>query len=412
MPKRLKSNPKYYKHKASGQAVVTIDGQDHYLGPWKSRASRDAYDRLISEYLANGRRLRPRPDDFTVGEVIEQFWEYAQGYYRRPDGTHTQEIGLFKNALDPLNQIYGQTLACDFGPKKLETVRNAMIAKGWSRGTINKAVNRVRAMFKWAVAQELIPASNLEALKALKGLSAGRTNARETSPIQPVPDAFVDATLPFLSPTVRAMVQLQRLTGARPGEICKMRIVEIDCSQSEWEYTPASHKNSHRGQRLSIFIGSKGQEILRPFLRFNGYCFSPRQAERERRQAMHNNRKTPLRYGNRPGTNVKRKPKCAPGECYTVDSYRAAIKRACELAFQPAPPLRKMEGESVKAWKRRLTPEQSVELKRWNVEHAWHPHQLRHTRASQIRRQFGLEGAQVALNHASLEATQLYAERN
>ena len=101
-----------------------------------------------------------------------------------------------------------------------------------------------------------------------------------------------------------------------------------------------------------------------------------------------------------------------PGECYTVDSYRAAIKRACELAFQPAPPLRKMEGESVKAWKRRLTPEQSVELKRWNVEHAWHPHQLRHTRASQIRRQFGLEGAQVALNHASLEATQLYAERN
>jgi integrase len=336
MPKRLKSNPKYYKHKASGQAVVSIDGQDFYLGPWKSRASRDAYDRLIGEYLANGRRLRPRPDDLTVGEVIERFWEYAQAYYRRPDGTRTQEVGLFKNALDPLNRLYGPTPAFDFGPKKLEAVRNAMVEKDWSRGTINKAVNRVRAMFNWAVAQELIPASNLAALKALKGLCAGRTNARETAPVQPVSDAVVDATLPFLSPTVRAMVQLQRLTGARPGEICKMRTVEIDCSESEWKYTPASHKNSHRGQQLTIFIGSKGQEILRPFLRFNGFCFSPRQSERDRREAMRSNRKTPLHYGNGPGTNVKRKPKCAPGECYTKRRWRPLNQRYARERLRPA----------------------------------------------------------------------------
>ena len=47
--------PKYRKHKGSGQAIVTIGGRDHYLGPWKSKASRIEYDRLIGEWLAAGR---------------------------------------------------------------------------------------------------------------------------------------------------------------------------------------------------------------------------------------------------------------------------------------------------------------------------------------------------------------------
>ena len=46
MPKLTKSLPNPRKH-ASGQAVVTIGGHDHYLGPWDSKASKVAYDRLI-----------------------------------------------------------------------------------------------------------------------------------------------------------------------------------------------------------------------------------------------------------------------------------------------------------------------------------------------------------------------------
>jgi len=47
--------PKYRRHKPSGQAVVTLSGKDHYLGPWKSAASKANYDRLIGEWLASGR---------------------------------------------------------------------------------------------------------------------------------------------------------------------------------------------------------------------------------------------------------------------------------------------------------------------------------------------------------------------
>jgi hypothetical protein len=47
--------PKYSKHKASGQAVVTIGGVDHYLGPHGTKASLLEYDRLIGEWITAGR---------------------------------------------------------------------------------------------------------------------------------------------------------------------------------------------------------------------------------------------------------------------------------------------------------------------------------------------------------------------
>ena len=361
---------------------MTIDGHDYRLGPYKSRASHIEYDRIIKEYLAGGRHVHPKgtPFNLTVGEVILRFWDYAQGYYCHADRTPTSEIWSFKSALRPLNLLYGLTPACDFGPRSLKAVRAAMIEKGWCRRTVNKAINRVRHIFSWAVDEELIPASNLAALNAVEGLRAGRTNARETAPVRSVPDQAVEATLPFLSPTVRAMVQLQRSTGAAPGEICSMRTGDIDRTQPVWEYTPRSHKNSHRDQSRKIQIGRKGQEVLSPYLRTDpeAYCFSPARAERKHRQGLHEKRKTPLHYGNGPGTNRQRKPKRTPGECYTVNSYRAAITRACEQAFQPAPPLGQMEGESFRAWKRRLTPDQKEELRKFSAANRWRPNQLRH----------------------------------
>ena len=46
--------PSYRQHKASGQAVVTIDGKDIYLGRYGTPASKAAYDRTIKEWLGNG----------------------------------------------------------------------------------------------------------------------------------------------------------------------------------------------------------------------------------------------------------------------------------------------------------------------------------------------------------------------
>ncbi len=55
MPKLSTSVPKYRKHRASGEAVVTINGREHYLGPHGTKASKLEYDRLINQWLVTGR---------------------------------------------------------------------------------------------------------------------------------------------------------------------------------------------------------------------------------------------------------------------------------------------------------------------------------------------------------------------
>jgi hypothetical protein len=63
--------PKYRHHKASGQAIVHLNGKDIYLGPYNSPASHTLYDRLVAEWLVEGRnssRSGPRDERFVVAK--------------------------------------------------------------------------------------------------------------------------------------------------------------------------------------------------------------------------------------------------------------------------------------------------------------------------------------------------------
>ncbi len=49
MPRLVHSIPQYSKHRASGQAVVTIAKEDHYyLGPYSTEASHLEYDTIAA----------------------------------------------------------------------------------------------------------------------------------------------------------------------------------------------------------------------------------------------------------------------------------------------------------------------------------------------------------------------------
>jgi hypothetical protein len=141
-------------------------------------------------------------------------------------------------------------------------------------------------------------------------LQRGRSAAKETAPVEPVPVAMVEATLAHANPVVRAMIQGQLLTGTRPGEIIIVRGIDLDMTGPVWSYRPRSHKTAWCGHP----IGPKAQAVIKPFLKLNthAYLFCPADAcenatWRERRK---------------------------PGERYTVDSYRKAIARACDRAFR------------------------------------------------------------------------------
>ncbi len=372
--------PKYRHHRASGQAVVTIGGKDRYLGPWRSKASRLEYDRLIAEWLAAGRPTRSSADlatPLTVAELLVRYWVYAKIYYRQPDGTESSELHNLRLALRPVKRLYSKTLAADFGPLSLQTVRQEMIDRGLTRVSINRNVGRVKRLFKWAVANELVPPSVFHGLQAVAGLRAGRTEAVESEPVKPVSQAFVDAVLPYLSEPVRAMVELQLYTAARPGEILAMRGCDLDTTGKIWLYCPPQHKNAYRGHQRTIYLGPRAQTIVKRFLKtdLEAPLFSPRDAKETYWKRQRAGRKTPMTPSQAKRTR-KRKPKRPPGDRYSLQSYSRAIAKACQKA---------------------------------DVPH-WHPHQLRHSSATRLRKEFGLDMARCILGHRSPAVTEVYAQ--
>ena len=293
-------------------------------------------------------------------------------------------------------------------------VRQKMINADHSRRYINKNVDRIKRMFKWAAGQELISGSIAQSLWAVAGLKKGRTEARETDPVEPVSDATVEATLHFLPDVVAEMARFQRLTGCRPSEVCELRPGEVDRDADVWEYRPSSHKTEHHGRGRVIFIGPLAQAVLLRYLARSAqsYCFRPIDSEAKRRAAQHAARRTPISCGNRSGSNRRRRPTIAIGDRYEVAAYRRSIHRACDAAFPPTGELARLPKETKSAYLNRLSDDQHLQLREWKSARRCSPNQLRHSAATEIRKRFGLEGSQVVLGHAKADVTQMYAERD
>jgi len=410
MPRLKQKLPSYRLHRSSRQAIVTLSGRDYYLGSFNAPESRAEYDRLIQEWLANQRQIMEKSvtkngkdQGVTINELISQYWVFASGYYVK-NLKPTSELHALRFSFKPLVALYGTTTVDVFGPSSLKAVRQKMIDNGLCRTLINRLINRIRRIFKWGVENELVRSSTLEALRAVAPLKRGRCSVRESDPVKPAPESLITAIEPYVSRQVWAMIQLQLLTAMRPGEVIQMRRRDIDTTGAVWLYRPESHKTEHHGIERSIYLGPQAQKFVMPFLNRadDAFLFSPLEADKERREKLSAARKTPLSCGNRPGTHCARQPQRKPGICYDVNSYRRAINYGCERAF----PWPKHAGRGLD----QLTPEERAELKAWRKAHHWHPHQLRHNAATNLRKEFGIEAARLILGHKSVTVTEIYAE--
>jgi integrase len=338
-----------------------------------------------------------------------------------------------------LKELYGSTPAKDFGPLALKACRRAMIEKDWSRKYINGQIGRIRRAFKWAVSEELVPSATWEALRAVEGLRHGKSGVRETKKVKPVEQAHVDAALPHMLPTVAAMVRVQLLTGCRPAEVCRMRLLGIDRSNPGcWIYRPGKHKTEHHGHERIILIGPRAQAILKEFIRIRcplcgvegrpprigspdgrlcGPCadhaeeqgianplqriecqepdacvFSARAAMEEREEDRRARRKSKVQ----PSQVCRKKPSAQrkAREAYVTNTYAQAIARACLAADRAAHE------------KDKSIPAETV------VVPVWRPNRLRHTRATELRAAGGLDVAKTVLGHNKVETTLIYAEKD
>ncbi len=367
--------PKYSLHKATGQARVRIDGRTIYLGKHGTPESFQRYEEHIAAWLTGS-----TPDlvnGLTIARLcVKYVTEHAKPYYRK-HGRQTSELSTIQGALKPLIRLFGKTKVTDFGPQKLKRVQQEMVTAEIVRTSVNRNIGRIRRMFKWGVENELIPVNIHIALTAVSGLRHGRSEAKESTPVEPVQDCDIEAVHPYLSSQVSAMIEIQLATGMRPGEVRIMRTADIDSSGETWEYRPREHKTEHHGRKRVIFIGPKAQNIIRPFLKVDReqFLFSPAEAQQAFNDERRQNRQTPMTPSQK-ARQRKSSPQKTPGDCYSVTSYSRAIRNACEKADIPV----------------------------------WTPNRLRHNAATRLRKEYGIETVRTILGHATGFTTEIYAE--
>ena len=375
-----RKEPGYCLHKPTGQAYVNLGGRVIYLGTYDTDDSKERYNRLKAEWLVNrhsGKFQAKVSAGPFVSDICYAFLEHAERYY-----SESNECAQFELAIQPLSELYGTLPAKEFGPIQFRACRDWWLSDPKrSRSYINKNMRRIRAVMRWGAGQGMIPAHIYESLKCVDPLKRGRTDAPETEAILPVEEKIVKATLPFCTAVVADMIQFQLLVGCRPGEVVSITPAMVNRTSEVWLIELAKHKTAYRGKKRVIYVGPQAQAILQKYLLrgADSPCFSPIESERQRLKARHEARVTPMDHGNAPGTNrVARKPRRAPGEKFTTGTYGRSIASAC--------------------WRAKIA--------------SWSPNQLRHSAATSIRKEFGIEAAQTILGHSHLGVTQVYAERD
>jgi integrase len=362
MPAVISRVPRYRRQKEKNRpdrAFVVIHGKKISLGRYGTAESYQRYAEVINRESPPKAEPQLAPSAPTISVLMADFLTHAVEKY---GGERTSEVIHFRLAFRVLRRTHGNTLAKDFGPKAFQKMRQAMINEGWSRSYIGDQCQRVKRLIGWGVVEEMLPRDARHALDAVPGLARGEFGVRETDDVTPVADDVVAATLVHVGPIVADMIQVQRLAGMRPGELVQLASAHLDRSGAVWLFTPPRHKTQRSGKHRTIAIGPKAQAILSKYL-FADRCF-----------------------------------------CYSSASYRRAVHRACDRAF-PHPTLAGVK-------KSELTAQQLAELAQWQSDHRWSPNQLRHAAATTIRKEFGLEHAQIMLGHSRADVTQIYAERD
>lgn len=381
--------PSYRRH-SSGQARITLNGKDFLLGEFNSKESRRQYNKILAEYISGGKSssFGVAPSELTILELLASYRKYLKKYH---GSGPESELHRFEPVFKALKSLYAPEVAIGFGPKEYKATRahlslpqvrtlkdKTKVTRTRSRTYVNSLMKRVRRIFRWASSEGLLPASVFQALKTVDPIKLGRTDLPELEAVKPIDSATIEATIAHLPKVVADMVKFQLLTGARPGEVCSVTPGMIDRTNEVWEIHFSRHKTAWRGKSRTVYVGPQAQLILMPYLlrASDAYCFSPIEADRQRREARHAARTTPLSCGNRPGTHVAKKPLRTPGERYATRSYGRAVSYAAKRAGLPV----------------------------------WGPNRLRHSLATNIRQAEGLEAAAVILGHSEVGVTQVYAE--
>jgi integrase len=299
-----------------------------------------------------------------------------------------------------------------------------MVAAGMVRRSVNKTVSRIRSVFRWGAAEQLVDPSVVTALEMVAPLLAGRTEAAESEPVAAVPEADLAATLPHLAAPVRAMVEVQLWSGCRPGEVVAMCGRDIDragltvAGVQVWAYTPAGHKAEHHEKERVIYLGPRAQEIIGPWLTADASApLFPAEAPRCRSRAYKVSGYRQAVERAYVAAALAHLAAVAPDRKPALDAIRKSVTAAesalaAALRAKPRPnaeqvkPLRAAAAAAAQEFRRAL----AAAVAEHKAPRPWHPHRLRPNAAERLEAEHGLEAAQNVLGHSMPDTTRIYSQ--
>lgn len=395
MGRRASPTPILCDDRGRKRARWTAGGKRHTLdlGPvadeprWKA-----AYARLLSRLAADPLAPARHAGDLLVGDLGTAYL-LADASFSRRDASG--------RAFALLADRHPDAPAADIGPRAFAEWRDHLcslkLADGrtprYTAGYVREQMRLIVRAYRWAAETERLPADCWHRLKAVAGPSPG--TARRSEVIEAAEPEAIEQILPHLTPTVRAMVQLQRLTGMRPSELFRLTPGQVHRSgrvsvpgagsldlgaANVWVYLPDEHKTAGRGKTRWVILGQAAWGLLGPFLdrSAESRCFSPAQSKAESLAARAAARTTPRWPSHLSRNEAKRvaAPTRPAGDEYNRHSYRRAVHRACARA--KVPPI--------------------------------NPYTLRHLAATEIDAAFGLDAVQHALGHTTANVSRRYAK--
>ncbi len=352
---------------------------------WKS-----AYARLLAKLAANPESSARQQSDLLVVELLEQ-------WLASDDTAHLKNRDYHIRCVVLLAEFFADKVASELTSADLDDWCNSLARKVkddgrklYSISTIRKLIGIVKRAIKWGCRRRMIPGELWHEIDTVTGPNPGLARAAVVR--EPARPEDIEKILPFLRPPVRAIVELQRITGARPSELYRMRpcevqrsgrvnvegvgLVDLDAS-GVWVYVPPIRKTVRRW----IVFGPQARAILQPFFDRrppDEPVFDPRESSQSRLDEFRMKR---IASGGGSGGNrkpKKEKPNRQPGKQYTPESYCRAVVRACKRAG--------------------ITP--------------FTPYQIRHLFAETTRDEQGMDRAQAAMGHEDPRTTQGYAKRS
>jgi integrase len=330
-----------------------------------------------------------------VGEFYDKYlaWlaeatPHLRNEREAPDVVRTRRLGRF---LDPFRSWPVK----EFGPEQLLAVRQSLIDYRYGSGNqqgeetrgnryhrpeINRVINQLHRMWGWGVGREITTEAQCRRLKEVKPLRAGRSDSPEPIKRPRVTQEEFDRVLEHTNPVVGDMLRLLWLTGMRPGEVCRMRPVDIlHDDEACWLYIPGrdkgpvgDHKTAHRQRVRAIPLAGDARRIVAARVEdFDSLdpVFSPAEAVEAYMKKKFPTDKVADRTGQAPTH-----PMIKPGKMYAGSSLNNAVKRACKQA---------------------------------GVD-KFTPYDLRRSAATRIRATLSKDAARLLLGHVSAATTEIY----